>query len=56
MKKLRKRKTDIVYYAYVWHQKKKKIGKINLFVWKEWRRRCKNRLVDTVEGGEGGTN
>ena len=34
----------------------KKIGQINLFVRKEWRCRCKNRLVDTVEGGEGRTN
>ena len=34
----------------------KKIGQINLFVGKEWRCRCKNRLVDTVEGGEGRTN
>ena len=32
------------------------IGQMTLFVGKEWRCRCKNRLVDTVEGGEGGTN
>ena len=50
------REKQILYIMHMYGIKKKKIGKINLLVWKEWQRRCKNRLVDTVEGGEGGTN